>query len=381
MKRLFKIPAFILSLFCISCIPSTQQEKKTEIPVIEDSTGFVLPETMTIKLKGMIGDAMVLMTLAKDGENLDGSYLNTSNDTTFSISGSVDEAGNFSLLESDANRTETGSLEGRFINDRLLEGMRKKANSDNVLSFRLAVTEEKPLDTTLIEKNLKACEHARQMKKRASEPSHETDTMCATLKISLMEVETPSKAMQDKINNRIEAEFCRLAAIDSASTTLEMLIEKFKEREAEGESGGNSTSVTCKVITNQHDIFSLSINVLYDNYGAAHPTNTSVVLNFDALTGNVITLKDLMFVGFENKLNSIAEKIFVEENGEEGWDFKPGKFRLCNDFAITAEGLHFYFDNYEIGPYVMGAPEVLLPYDKISDLIRPYGPLDPWLKR
>lgn len=381
MKNPFRLSFIVTCLLAVSCgTPATDSKVATQSKN-SDSTNMELPDEMTLKLKGMIGDDIVLMDLIKEGENLDGTYLNTSSDSSFVVSGNVDAAGNFNLLESDEEHHETGNFTGRFINEKLLEGEWKSIQPGSGSPFRLAATTDKPLETSMIEKEIKACEHAGKMKAKPLDDYTEIDTMCATLKLSILEVESVSASANDKINNAIVAEACRLSGFDSTSTTLDELIGNFRKFESEGDAPGVSTTISCNILMNEKDIFSVSIDVLYDNFGAAHPSGQSTVLNFDAKSGNIISLNNLMLVDYTSRLNSIAEKLFIEENGKEGWDFKPGKFRLCKDFAITNEGLRFYFDSYEIGPYAMGAPEVLIPYGAISDLIRPYGPLEHWRKK
>ena len=55
------------------------------------------------------------------------------------------------------------------------------------------------------------------------------------------------------------------------------------------------------------------------------------------------------------------------------WDFEPGNFKLNENFAISTGGLLFTFNPYEIGPYVMGAPQVFIPYKEMKDLINKNG--------
>ena len=38
-------------------------------------------------------------------------------------------------------------------------------------------------------------------------------------------------------------------------------------------------------------------------------------------------------------------------------------------FFLTPEGLGFFWNPYEIGPYVMGVIEVVIPYEKLGDAL------------
>jgi hypothetical protein len=117
--------------------------------------------------------------------------------------------------------------------------------------------------------------------------------------------------------------------------------------------------------------------------GGAHPNSWEDLASFSAPTGRRLTLKELLVPGFEPKLNVIAERHFRKERGlkptadleAEGFTFKGGKFSLNDNFMITAKGLAFHFNSYEIAPYVLGPTKLLLPYAEIRHLVRTTGPL------
>jgi hypothetical protein len=113
----------------------------------------------------------------------------------------------------------------------------------------------------------------------------------------------------------------------------------------------------------------------------AHPQNEGIFYNFDIRTGKQILLDDLLIQNYETTLNKIGEQKFVETNGSDMWHFEKGKFEVNRDFAITPGGLLFSYDQYEIGPYVMGAPQVFISYKDIDNLIKPNGLLEAWRKK
>jgi hypothetical protein len=76
----------------------------------------------------------------------------------------------------------------------------------------------------------------------------------------------------------------------------------------------------------------------------------------------------------------IAAALRVEANLEPDTPLSQGGFfedtvGVPDNFFLTPQGLGFHWDPYEIGPYVMGSLEVLLPYEQIQDMLKPGTPL------
>lgn len=91
-----------------------------------------------------------------------------------------------------------------------------------------------------------------------------------------------------------------------------------------------------------------------------------------------------MINGHEADLNRIAEKEFrkvremkPEESLEDaGFWFENNKFSLNDNFAITEEGLIFYFNSYKVAaPYAAGPTEIVLNYREFKHLIKEDRPL------
>ena len=72
-------------------------------------------------------------------------------------------------------------------------------------------------------------------------------------------------------------------------------------------------------------------------------------------------MSDIFKAGYGKELTKIAEKLFIRQNGYSDWDFSPGKgnFKLAQEFYLTENGIVFSYNQYEIGPYAAGMPEVI----------------------
>jgi len=117
--------------------------------------------------------------------------------------------------------------------------------------------------------------------------------------------------------------------------------------------------------------------------GGAHPNTSIRLASFDVHSGHRLTLADLLNPGFGARLDSLGEEAFRRARelpadssvADSGFWFEGGRFRLPGGFAVTADGLRFYFNAYEVGPYALGPTDFLIPFSRIESMIRPDGPL------
>lgn len=119
----------------------------------------------------------------------------------------------------------------------------------------------------------------------------------------------------------------------------------------------------------------------YSNMGGAHPNSVMLFSNINLQNGKEIKLAELFVSDYRITLNQIAEKRFRAERGlkptdnleEAGFWFKDNKFAVNDNFAITKEGLIFYFNDYEVAPHAVGPTEFKISFSEIRSLIKPSG--------
>jgi hypothetical protein len=113
--------------------------------------------------------------------------------------------------------------------------------------------------------------------------------------------------------------------------------------------------------------------------GGAHPNTIFTYLNFDPASGERLSLSDILNPEAEGQLARIAEKRFREmkklapgaDLNSSGYQFQDDRFVLAKNFYPSRAGLVFYYNSYEIAPYVMGPTVLTLPYAGIKSLILP----------
>ena len=117
--------------------------------------------------------------------------------------------------------------------------------------------------------------------------------------------------------------------------------------------------------------------------GGAHPNSNTKFASFDVSSGRALRLWDLLRGDARDSLDAAGERAFrrVRKLPPEadlkaaGFSFEGGRFRLNENFAVTATGLLFFFNDYEIGPHSLGATSLSLPWAEVMPLVRADGPL------
>lgn len=116
--------------------------------------------------------------------------------------------------------------------------------------------------------------------------------------------------------------------------------------------------------------------------GGAHGYHAINFDNYDIGTQEKLMLKDLFLPDSNQTLHMIASKHYKVSHGlnvnqsliDDGWF--NNNFVLSDTFAITPNGILFYYNSYEIKPYAAGHTLFILPYSKLKNIINPEGVLN-----
>jgi hypothetical protein len=191
----------------------------------------------------------------------------------------------------------------------------------------------------------------------------EPEPFCATREVELLKISLNEESVSSKINEKIASIITGQknktdvkAFVNSVNTTKDV-------QEAATE------EYYCNLIDSTNRLMSISITNSWMGYVAAHPGAHTTILNFDLETGSIIGLKDILVDDYSKSLKSIVMKNFIKNYGKEGWDFTNlNTFKLSDNVSIERKGLRFSYNQYEIGPYVAGAPEVFIKWAELKDL-------------
>lgn len=131
-----------------------------------------------------------------------------------------------------------------------------------------------------------------------------------------------------------------------------------------------------KIIYNSNNIISFEYSEYY-YLGGAHPNSIVLYKSINLNNEKQISINDIFTDTDFTKLNSIAENIFRkkwklkkdDDLEKAGFWFENNQFTLNDNFAITKDGLIFYYNNYEIAPYIFGPTKLFIPFSEIKILI------------
>ena len=192
--------------------------------------------------------------------------------------------------------------------------------------------------------------------------------------------ETINRYLLNRIANSIS-----LSSVpgDSAGITIEELADNFF---AEYEAARKEFSVrwpyqfelTGSVLLNRSGILTVAFSY-YAFTGGAHGNSYTEYFVFDTMTGKRLGLNDVFEEGFEERLNKLIDSRYRQMkglsptdrlDGGEGVLFK-NVIHFNDNFALTDQGVSFFYNQYEIAAYAYGPTKIDLPYDDLSDLLKP----------
>lgn len=115
----------------------------------------------------------------------------------------------------------------------------------------------------------------------------------------------------------------------------------------------------------------------YNEYtGGAHGIYSSTFLNMDLRTLNPIRLDDLFVSDYEEALTDLLwnqlmanNKVATHQELEDMGYATTGDLKPTENFYLSKEGITFYYNVYEIAPYVMGPVKITLPYEVMQHLL------------
>ncbi len=178
-------------------------------------------------------------------------------------------------------------------------------------------------------------------------------------------------------------------AIDDYSRDKEKIVEEenfqknvdtVKELNSDGNSYNMSIYQKYDTEVVRADTVVTSLLTYFEDYeGGAHGVYYYNPVNFDSVTGEEIHISDIMDQDMIDRLPGILEEKLLEKYDPEiFFDASPEiantiseSYSMNGDyrFSIGYEGLTFYFQIYELAPYVAGHQQITLTYDEFPELV------------
>ena len=123
------------------------------------------------------------------------------------------------------------------------------------------------------------------------------------------------------------------------------------------------------------------ITLAYDEStftGGAHPNSYLQYSIIEKISGRKMMLTDFFDSTAIYKLMALGDTEFRSLKGinpnqtleDAGFWFDDNRFTLNTNFYLHEGGITFFYNNYEIGPYVMGSTEITIPANKLVKLMK-----------
>ena len=111
--------------------------------------------------------------------------------------------------------------------------------------------------------------------------------------------------------------------------------------------------------------------------GGAHGSTAQRYYNFDLKNQKQVQLNDLLLPKQKAKLDKLAHDAFktwvidsklanTADEYEQAWPFQ-----VTDNYFLGEQGLILQYGEYEIGPYVVGLPRLLIPFDQLQGVLKP----------
>lgn len=147
-----------------------------------------------------------------------------------------------------------------------------------------------------------------------------------------------------------------------------------------GFSFNNEYMLETTVRLNDGHIFA-QITDRYAYTGGAHGLREFICANYDMTDGHRITEKDLFNDGYEKPLtelllSTIETNLAKDSTGHSLSDYWTDNIAPNGNFCITATGLQYVFNPYEIAPYYLGHTTVELPFGKLKAWMKKESPVN-----
>lgn len=121
----------------------------------------------------------------------------------------------------------------------------------------------------------------------------------------------------------------------------------------------------------------LTYRIDYNEYtGGAHGIYMSSFLNLNLKTLAPLRLEELFEEEYKEELTELLWKQLMADNKaatrqelEEMGYASTGELTPTENFYLDSKGITFYYNVYDITPYVMGAVRITLPYEEITPLM------------
>ncbi|MGI8786435.1 MAG: DUF3298 domain-containing protein [Pyrinomonadaceae bacterium] len=319
-------------------------------------------QTATKMFKGSIGSAKFQMTLTRDGDKISGNYFyeKSGSANKLNLRGEIQPDGNFTLVETDASGKQTGVFKGTWKDDETTSGAILDGNwskPQGAETYFTAVEQSIYLTDglSIATRNIKEKNLPKLFEIEVGYPQIVGSNAAGILKFNLRAKE---------ITNKPLAQFKK-----------DMLAQTAEDLKYIKKVGMNYMDIGFDIAYATNDFASVQFSDSVFT-GGAHPNYFTFTLNYDLKNNRELSLADL-FKPKSDYLKVISEyciarlKAQTEEMTDDEW-LKNGAGADAKNFKswnITEKGLMINFDPYQVAAYAAGPQTVIIPFEKLKDIL------------
>jgi hypothetical protein len=134
--------------------------------------------------------------------------------------------------------------------------------------------------------------------------------------------------------------------------------------------------LTIDILLNSPRLMSMRVYKL-EFTGGAHANPWTTYINLDLKSGTQLTLDELFVGDYGAELLMVAEAQFKEATNlnqdsslaETIFEFSSGDFMLPQNFSIGKQGISFYYNPYDLGPFALGVISFQIPYNSLMSIL------------
>ena len=123
----------------------------------------------------------------------------------------------------------------------------------------------------------------------------------------------------------------------------------------------------------KYDVYVLEY---YSFRGGAHGTNTLTPIVFNRETGAVVPETEFFVDGYQARIapllqEELRKEVLESPEGEEAYESLFEKEITPNGcYDVGRDGVTWYYQPYEIGPYYLGVISVTLPWSAVKEMVK-----------
>lgn len=214
---------------------------------------------------------------------------------------------------------------------------------------------------------------------------------CASITLGYFDLTGGPARLRDSVSAFLDTTV--FAAVDErdegggaamADTLMQRFLDEYRDFSEEFPDAPASWTIRRRATPVWNDGRLFSIEFSEESYtGGAHPNAQVRLMTLSAHDGHRVSLGELFKPGYTEQLTALGERAFRKVHGlgpkddlvAAGFWFEDGAFELNDNWAVTAGGLRFHYNAYEVAPYSMGPTDIVLDRDALAPLIRADGPM------